>query len=142
MAAHPNTPPPDPTDDLQQGAWTSLQPTPFVPMGFGSQIRALGEAQRQQADKIDALEKLVAAKDSNIEALERKVIDDTAAKDAKIDVLEKDVAAKDGRIEVLENKIKAIEHVNEQHAASRRATVLYLQGLKFPLKNQEVRTSF
>jgi hypothetical protein len=28
-------------------------------MGFGSQIRALSEVQRQQADKIDALEKAV-----------------------------------------------------------------------------------
>lgn len=110
-------------------------------MGFGSQIRALGEAQRQQADKIDALEKLVIAKDNSIEALEKKLIDDTATKDAKINVLEKDVATKDGKIEALEKRIKAIEHVNEQHAASRRASVLYLQSLKFPQKNQEVRLS-
>lgn len=141
MAAHPNTPPPDPTDDLKKRAWTSLQPTPFVPMGFGSQIRALGEVQRQQANRIDALEKAVAAKDINIEALEKKVIDDIVVKDARIDLLEKDVAVKDGKIEALEKKIKAIECVNEQCAASRRAAVMYLQGLKFPLKNQEVHLS-
>jgi len=110
-------------------------------MGFGSQIRALGEALRQQADKIDALERSVAAKDNSIKALEKRAIDDTAAKDAKIDALERDVATKDGKIEALEKKIKAIEHVNEQHAASRRAAVLCLQGLKFPLKNHEVRLS-
>jgi len=107
-------------------------------MGFGSQIRALSEVQRQQADKIDALEKAVVGKDIKIEAMERKLNDDMVAKDAKIDLLEKDLAAKGGNTKALENKIKAIERINEQRAASRRAAIIYLQGLKFPLINQEI----
>lgn len=81
-----------------------LQPTPFVPMGFGSQIRALGEAQRQQADKIHELEQALAMKDTEVAELECKLPDDSRTQEIKIGMLERNVTMMGEKVETLENK--------------------------------------
>ncbi|KAF2799887.1 hypothetical protein K505DRAFT_356247 [Melanomma pulvis-pyrius CBS 109.77] len=93
----------------------SLHTSSLVPMGFAARIRALEDAQKEQADK------------------QKKQED-------RFEVLEKEVATKDRKIEALETKLAALEQVNKERASRHTSAVAHFRALRF--SHKEAREAF
>ncbi len=87
----------------------SLQSSSLVPMGFAVRIRALEDAQKEQADT-------------------------QKEQEYKFEVLEKEVATKDRKIEALENKLAALEQVNKERASRHAGAMAHFRALRFSHK--------
>lgn len=58
--------------------------------------------------------------------------------EAKIGPLERNVTVMGEKVKISKSKIKAIDIIYDQCITFRRAAVLYLQGLSFPLELKKV----